>query len=145
MIRLITPKLSIILKSIVIFFTPIKWLVFLVALSTIVDTSFGIWKAKKLNESVNSKKFRHGFVPKLISYICLVLITYTSDFHLLNELTKEILSIDYLSTKLLSLALIINEVVSMDESFEKVKGYSFIKKIFKTLLRFKDIKKKLAE
>jgi hypothetical protein len=33
----------------------------------------------------------------------------------------------------------------MDESFQKVKGYSFISKIVKLIIQAKDVKKKLAE
>jgi hypothetical protein len=60
-------------------------------------------------------------------------------------LTKEVISVDYLATKLIALMLISIEVKSMDESFEKVKGYSFINKIIKLIIQAKDVKKKLAE
>ncbi len=58
---------------------------------------------------------------------------------------KEVISVDYLATKVIALMLISIEVKSMDESFEKVKGYSFIGKIVKLIIQAKDVKKKLAE
>jgi hypothetical protein len=145
MIRLLASNSAILLKVLILFFAPIKGIIILVALSTILDTAFGVWKASKLKEKVNSKTFRHGFVPKLFSYVGAIMLVYASDFFIINYLTKEVISVDYLATKVIALMLISIEVKSMDESFEKVKGYSFITKIVKLILKAKDVKKKLAE
>ena len=145
MIRLIASNTAILLKVLLIFFAPIKGIIILVALSTILDTAFGVWKASKLKENVNSKTFRHGFVPKLMSYVGAIMLVYASDFFIINYLTKEVISVEYLATKVIALMLISIEVKSMDESFEKVKGYSFISKIVKLILKAKDVKKKLTE
>jgi hypothetical protein len=145
MIKIIASNLTILLKVLVVFFAPIKGIIILVALSTILDTAFGVWKASKLKEKVNSKTFRHGFVPKLMSYVGAIMLVYASDFFIINYLTKEVISVDYLATKLIALMLISIEVKSMDESFQKVKGYSFINKIVKLIIQAKDVKKKLAE
>ena len=115
----------------------------MVALATILDTSFGLWKAKKLGEPITSKIFRHGFVPKLLSYIAVVMLVYASDVFILNELTMTVVSVGFISTKITSLVLIAIEVKSMDESFIKVKGYSFIEKFKKIVNKIKDVKKEL--
>jgi hypothetical protein len=145
MIRLIASNSAILLKVLILFFAPIKGIIILVAFSTILDTAFGIWKASKLKEKVNSKTFRHGFVPKLFSYVGAIMLVYASDFFIINYLTKEVISVDYLSTKVIALMLISIEVKSMDESFEKVKGYSFITKIVKLIIQAKNVKKKITE
>lgn len=145
MYKLIVTNLTTLLKVLLVFFAPIKGIIILVALSTILDTAFGIWKASKLKENVNSKTFRHGFVPKLMSYVGAIMLVYASDFFIINYLTKEVISVDYLATKVIALMLISIEVKSMDESFEKVKGYSFISKIVKLIIQAKNVKKKLAE
>lgn len=145
MIKIIASNLTTLLKVLLVFFAPIKGIIILVALSTILDTAFGVWKASKLKENVNSKTFRHGFVPKLMSYIGAIMLVYASDFFIINYLTKEVISVDYLATKVIALMLISIEVKSMDESFQKVKGYSFIGKIVKLIIQAKDVKKKLAE
>ena len=137
--------LSTLLKTILLFFAPIKGIVILVALSTILDTCFGFWKAKNLNQQITSKKWRHGFVPKVLSYVVAVMLVYTSDYFILNELMKLVLSIEFLSTKLIALALISIEVKSMDESFKKVKGWSFLEKITSYIMKAKDIKKQINE
>jgi hypothetical protein len=145
MLKVLGSNISILIKILIVFFAPIKGIILLVALATIIDTGFGIWKAKKLKENINSKTFRHGFVPKLISYVVGIMLVYTSDFFIINYLTKEIVSVDYIATKLIALTLISIEVKSMDESFEKVKGYSFIKEIVKMIIKAKNVKKHLQE
>jgi hypothetical protein len=114
-------------------------------LSTILDTGFGFWKAKHLKQKITSKIWRHGFVPKVLSYVTAVMLVYTSDYFILNELMKLVLSIEFLSTKLIALALISIEVKSMDESFVKVKGWSFLEKITSYIMKAKDIKKQIND
>jgi len=131
------------LQALFVFFAPIKGIIILVALSTVLDTCFGVWKAKQLRQGVTSKNFRHGFIPKILSYVTATMLVYASDFFIINELTKSIVSVEFLFTKLIALVLISIEVKSMDESFEKVKGYSFINKAVDLIIKAKNIKKEL--
>ena len=133
------------LKVVLVFFAPIAPLIFLVALSTIFDTGFGMWRSSKLGIKISSKTFRHGLVPKLLSYVGAVIVVYLSDFFLLNDLVHLVVDIDYLSTKMIALVLLSIKVKSIDESFEAVKGYSFLKKATNIILRAKNIKKGLNE
>lgn len=128
------------LLPVIVFFAPIYVMVFLVGLATIIDTGFGIWKAKALGEKVDSKKCRKGLVPKVRSYVGIVLILYVADYYIVNELTHLFIDIKHISTKLVSLGLITIEVKSMDESFEKVKGYSFIGKLYDNMRNMKKVK-----
>lgn len=132
---------STILGTLFIFFAPIKGIILLVALSTVLDTAFGLWKSKALGEEITSKKLRMGLVPKLISYISVVMLVFASDVFIINEMTIGLISIVFVSTKLVSLALLSVEVKSMDESFVKVKGYSFIDKFKGIVKKVKDLKK----
>jgi hypothetical protein len=133
------------LLPVIVFFAPIYVMVFLVGLSTIVDTCFGIWKARSLGEEVDSKKCRKGLVPKVRSYVSIVLILFVADHYIVNELTQLFIDIKYASTKLVSLGLIVIEVKSMDESFEKVRGYSFIGKLYDNLRNIKKVKDNLNQ
>ena len=135
--------LSSILYSLLLFFAPIKGIIVIVALSTILDTGFGIWRAKTLGEKLSSKAFRTGLVPKLLSYIGVVMAVYGSDVFIINALIKNIIDIEFMSTKIIALTLIINEAKSIDESFEAVKGYSFIDKTIQVVNNLKKIKKQL--
>jgi len=129
--------------SLVLFFAPIKGIILMVALSTIIDTCFGVWKAKSLKEPITSKMFRNGLVPKLLSYIAVVMLVFSSDVFIINGLTLSVVSVEFISTKVIALVLLSVEVKSMDESWIKVKGYSFIDKIKAIILKLKDVKKEL--
>jgi sensor histidine kinase YesM len=133
--------LSTIATTLVLFFAPIKGIILMVSLATILDTGFGIWKAKKLGEEITSKIFRHGLVPKLLSYVAAVMLIYASDVFIINALTMSVISVEFISTKIIALVLLSIEVKSMDESFVKVKGYSFIDKIKAIINKIKDVKK----
>lgn len=133
------------LLPVILFFAPIAWMVFLVGLSTIIDTGFGVWKAKSLGEEVSSKLCRKGLVPKVKSYVIMVLLLYMADYYIINELTKLFINVEFISTKLVSLVLIVIEVKSMDESFNKVKGYSFIDKLYKNVKTIKKAKEDIQQ
>ena len=135
--------LSTILNSIYLFFAPVGGLLIVVGLSTIIDTAFGIWKCKHLNEPVTSKEFRTGFVPKTIGYLGVVILVFLLDTLILNELIKTVLDFNFFATKIVSLVLIMNEVKSMDESWVVIKGYSFIDKFKESITQIKDIKKQI--
>jgi len=135
--------LSSILKSLYLFFAPVGGLLLVVGLSTILDTIFGIAKAKKLGEPITSKDFRMGYVPKTMGYLGVVICIFLLDTLILNELIKNILDFDYFATKIVSLVLILNEVKSMDESWVVLKGYSFIDKFKESITQIKDIKKQI--
>ena len=132
---------STIATTLVLFFAPIKGIILMVALATILDTCFGLWKAKKLGEEITSKIFRNGLVPKLVSYVAAVMLIYASDVFIINALTLRVISVEFISTKLIALVLLSIEVKSMDESLVKVKGYSFIDKIKVIINKIKDLKK----
>ena len=133
------------LLPVILFFAPIAWMIFLVGLSTIIDTGFGVWKAKSLGEEVSSKLCRKGLVPKVRSYVIMVLLLYMADYYIINELTKLFINVEFISTKLVSLVLIVIEVKSMDESFNKVKGYSFINKLYKNVKSIKKAKEDIQQ
>jgi hypothetical protein len=133
------------LLPVILFFAPIAWMVFLVGLSTIIDTGFGVWKSKSLGEEVSSKICRKGLVPKVRSYVIMVLLLYMADYYIINELTKLFINVEFISTKLVSLVLIVIEVKSMDESFNKVKGYSFIDKLYKNVKSIKKAKEDIQQ
>lgn len=134
---------SSILYSILLFFAPIKGIIILVAAFSCLDTLFGIWKAKKIGEKISSKAFRTGFVPKLLSYIGVVMAVYGSDVLIINSIIYKIVDVEFMSTKIIALTLIINEAKSMDESWEAVKGYSFIDKTIEHINNLKKVKKQL--
>jgi len=135
--------LSSIATALILFFAPIKGIILMVALATIIDTCFGVWKAKKLGEPITSKMFRNGLVPKLLSYIAVVMLVFSSDVFIINGLTLSVVSVEFISTKVIALVLLSVEVKSMDESFIKVNGYSFIDRAKSIIVKIKNIKGEL--
>ena len=135
--------LSSIYYSLLLFFAPIKGIIVIVALSTMIDTAFGIWKAKNLGEKLSCKAFRSGLVPKLLSYVGTVMMVYGSDVFIINSLVSNVVDVEFMATKVIALTLIINEAKSIDESFEAVKGYSLIAKLLEIINNLKDVKKQL--
>ena len=131
------------IKVLTVFFSPISGIIILVALSTILDTIAGLWKANKLKEDITSKKIRFGLVPKLVSYVGAIMLVYASDVFIINDLTMLAVEVDYISTKIIALALISIEIKSIDESYKSVKGCSFIDKIKAIIIKAKDVKKML--
>ena len=135
--------LSTILSSLYLFFAPVGGLLIVVGIATIIDTTFGIWKSNHLNKPVTSKQFRMGFIPKTVGYLGVVLLVFLLDQLIINELVRSVLDFEFLATKLVSLVLIMNEVKSMDENWQVIKGYSFIDKFKASVVQIKDIKKEL--
>jgi hypothetical protein len=143
--NLILSHLSVFIKVLTVFFYPIKGIIVLVTLSVLLDTIFGIWKAKKLKEKITSKKARKGFVPKLLSYIGVIMLIYMCDFFIINDFTKMIIDFDFLSTKFIALALFSIEVKSIDESYKSVKGRSFIDKITSFFIKARNFNKEIKD
>jgi len=133
------------INVLIVFFSPVAGIVLMVAMATLIDTGFGIWRAIKVGQVFSSRKMRFGFVPKLLAYCGAVMLIYASDYYIINDLTQMVVSVKFLSTKLLSLVLISIEVKSMDESFKEVKGWSFLDRMIKLIMKAKDVKKELSE
>ena len=132
-------------KTLLLFFAPISLGVVLVIVSVIVDTFFGRWRAKHLGEEITSKKSRHGFVTKTAVYAAGVLLVFTLDHFILNELTLMFVSVKFLCSRVMVLVLVSIEISSMDESWKEVKGWSFIDRTKKFIRKIKSTKKELEE
>jgi peptidoglycan biosynthesis protein MviN/MurJ (putative lipid II flippase) len=129
----------------IVFFSPVAGIVLMVAMATLIDTGFGIWRSIKVGQGFSSRKMRFGFVPKLLAYCAAVMLIYASDYYIINDLTQMVVSVKFLSTKLLSLVLISIEVKSMDESFKEVKWWSFLDRMIGLIIKAKNVKKELSE
>jgi cytochrome c biogenesis protein CcdA len=132
-------------KALLLFFAPISLGVVLVIVSVVLDTFFGRWRAKKMGEEITSKKSRNGFVGKTFVYCGAVLLVFTLDHFILNDLTKMLVDVKFISSRLMVLILVSIEVKSMDESWQSVKGWSFIDRTKKMVQKIKATKKELEE
>ncbi len=134
-----------VIKGIFFFFTPAMWLVLGVAMVSLVDTYYGIKKARKNGIVPTSRGFRKGYVPKVGAYTAVILLTYFLDYFLLNEFTANYASIPFVSTKIIAIIFIANEVQSIDENWQEINGYSFLKKLYSLITKVKDIKREVED
>ena len=121
------------LTGIILFFTPIQGLILAVGVSIFLDTFTGIFKSVKLNgwKSIRSRKLSN-IISKMLLYEASILCLYVIDYFLLNELLLEIVNVNFLATKITTVALILVELTSIKENIEEALKID----IWKTLKRF---------
>lgn len=130
---------------VLLFFFPVRFLILSVVVATSIDTFYGIKSSRKDGQRYSSKKFRTGFFPKLVKYSVAVLVTYLFDYSFVNEFVKMVLPYDFLATKVIAAAVVWNEVISVDESWIKIYGYSFIDKLKEFIKKVVFAKKTLKD
>lgn len=121
------------LTGIILFFTPIQGLILAVGVSIFLDTFTGIFKSVKLNgwKSIRSRKLSN-IISKMLLYEASILCLYVIDYFLLNELLLEIVNVNFLATKITTVALILVELTSIKENIEEALKID----IWKTLKNF---------
>lgn len=104
-----------VLGSLFVFLSPIKPLILAVGFIVIIDTIFGILRSRKLKIKFTSRRF-YAFFKKSLVYQLLIITTFLIDKNLLNEFMTMIVSIDYVTTKVITAAICFNEIKSIDEN-----------------------------
>jgi len=124
------------ITGLVAFFSPIYYAFLLVIILVIVDTITGVMKAgkSKVENIESSKMFR--FVPKLIFYLLLVIVSHSANLYVDNQ-------IPFVKLAIIGIAWI--EVKSIDENFRDMFGFSFIDKVLEGMKSLNDIKKRKNE
>jgi len=129
------------------FFLPIYGILILIFFCIVFDTITGIWKAKKTNTPVTSRKLS-AIISKILLYEATVMLFYLMDFYLLNDIILTFFSVELLTTKILALVLVSVEVISINENYKAVKGidlWASLKNLFarakEVTQDFKDVKK----
>jgi len=134
------------LAGLILFFTPIQGLVITVGLIVFLDTFTGIFKSVKLKGwcSINSRTMSN-IISKMLLYEICIIVLFPIDKFLLNDLLHNVISVQYFSTKLACIVIILIEGTSIKENIEEamnIKIWDIIKKI---LSRVKDVKKDIDE
>ena len=128
------------LLSIATFFLPVQGILISVGVAIMADTITGIYKAKKLNQPLVSKRFRQ-VANKMMVYEAAVILFWLMDHYLLSEFFKIWFSVDYFFTKVVALVLIFTEIVSIKENIEEAHSFRLIKMIRALLKSSKEITK----
>ena len=140
-IRLASPKLLGIIGA---FFLPISGILFLIGFAIFIDTLTGIWKSKKLNIPITSRKLS-AIISKLFLYELAVIGFYLIDYWILNDIIMTFFSVPLMLTKILALTLVSIEVMSINENYFAIRKISVWDSLRNLFLRAKEIKQDLNE
>lgn len=113
------------------FFTPILWAYGIAIVLVMADTITGVMAAGRATVKDISSKKAFSLVPKLIIYLTLVTVGGAAQY--VDS------QIPFLKLVLLGVGYI--EVWSIDENFEKIFGFSFLKKILEAVKRISQFKR----
>ncbi len=112
--------------AIIAVIAPVKALLLTIGFLIAVDFIFGLWRAKKCNEEITSRKMSNT-VSKMILYNLAILSVYLLDKHIIQTG----LSLEKIAAGLIGII----EIKSVDESFSKIFGFSLWDKIAKAIRR----------
>ena len=140
-IRIASPKLLGIIGA---FFLPISGILFLIGFAIFIDTLTGIWKSKKLNIPITSRKLS-AIISKLFLYELAVIGFYLIDYWILNDIIMTFFSVPLMLTKILALTLVSIEVMSINENYIAIRKISIWDSLRNLFLRAKEIKQDLNE
>lgn len=106
------------------FLAPIYGIMLTVGVCILADTVMGVWKAKKLKETITSRKLSQ-IISKMFLYQATVMLIYAVDKFILDGIIQQFFTVPLLATKMVALTLISIELFSMDENFRAVKKKGF--------------------
>ena len=129
------------LAALLLFFAPIQELVMAVGLAILLDTFTGIYKSVKLSgwKSIRSRKLSN-IISKMVLYEVSIIVLYPIDKFLLNELFLNILSVQFFSTKVACVLLILVELTSIKENVESALKINIWQVLKKAISRAKELK-----
>ena len=136
-----------IFASIFVMISPIVPLFFLIAIAVSGDSYSQIWEFKKTGkrDEISYKKLIGGWFSKLVVYSLIVAFFFLFEKHIIHQFLEafEGLQFEMLTTRVISGLLIFHEIISIDRSYQKVYGKSFVKRLRNLILSFKNFKNEL--
>jgi len=135
-----------IFTGLVLFFVPIQGLVLSVGIVIIFDTFTGVYKSVKLNgwKSIRSRKLSN-IISKMVLYEISIIVLYPIDKFLLNELLLNVVSVQFFSTKVACVLLILVEITSIKENIEAALKINIWKNLKNLINRAKEVKNDIDE
>jgi len=121
------------------FFLPISGILLMIGLLIIFDTVAGIWKAKKIGEKITSRRLS-AIISKLALYEVTVIMFFLIDVFILNDIILTFFSVPFMLTKVVALVLASIEVMSINESWKRVKQVDLWQSAKALFARAKEIK-----
>lgn len=136
--------LKYVILSVSVFILPIKPMMAVIGLMVVIDTVLGIIKSNKAGIKFSSRRF-FALFKKTLVYQLALLTTFCLDWFILSEITLLFISVKFIVTKALALAIVFNELKSINENLEiayKINLFDYIKDMFRAS---KDIKEGFDE
>jgi hypothetical protein len=129
------------LKGVLLFFMPVKGLVLAVGVAIFLDTFTGIYKSVKLHgwKSIRSRKLSN-IISKMLLYEASILCLFAIDTWLLNELFLQLVSVNFLATKVATVGIILVELTSIKENIEEALKIDIWKTLKNFINRAKEVK-----
>ena len=121
------------------FLAPIQGIMITVGVCILADTIMGVWKAKKLKETITSRKLSQ-IISKMFLYQATIVLIFAVDKFILDGIIQQFFTVPLLATKVVALTLISIELFSIDENFKAVKNKGFWDYFKELTARAKDIK-----
>jgi hypothetical protein len=121
------------------FLMPINGILLTIGISIFLDTVVGIWKSKKQNIKITSRKLSQ-IVSKTLLYEATVILFFMIDSFMLNEIVQTIFSVPFLLTKIVALTLVSIEIFSIDENIKAVKKTGLFYAFKNLVARSKEVK-----
>jgi ABC-type sugar transport system permease subunit len=129
------------------FFAPIQGVIIAIILTILLDTILGITKSVKKSgwKSFSSRKLS-SIASKSLLYLVVIYLFFPIDYFILDSIIKNIFIIDvnYLTTKLISLSIILIEIKSIDENLREM-NINIMKNFKELFRRAKETKKEWEE
>lgn len=133
-----------ILLALMAFLAPIQGILITVGVLIMADTVIGIWKARKLQEKISSRKLSQ-IISKMFLYQCTIILFYMIDKFILGDILQHFFAVEFLLTKVVALVLSSIEVFSMDENYRAVRKYGLWYAFKKLVGRAKEVKSELKD
>jgi len=121
------------------FFLPISGILLMIGVLIVIDTVAGIWKAKKIGEKITSRRLS-AIISKLALYEVTVIMFFLIDVFILNDIILTFFSVPFMLTKVVALVLASIEVMSINESWKRVKQVDLWQSAKALFARAKEIK-----
>lgn len=126
------------------FLMPIIPLILIVGAAIVLDTFFGILRAKKIKEPITSRKLSK-VISKMVLYNSAIILFFCIEKFILGDFLLLITEIHLVLTKLVATTLLYIELLSIKENLEIATGKNYWK-IFKQMIgRGKELKNELSD
>ena len=129
---------------VIAFITPIIPLMVIVGGSVILDTIFGVLRARKIKEPVTSRRLSK-IISKIVLYMSSIVLVFCVEKYILGDFIGLFTNIPIVATKLITVTLLFIEGMSINENYKVLSGVSVWGKFKDMISRGKELKKDIGE